>query len=77
MRNWLNAARSYMRPIDIGEPMRAAGIGRVVNSKSKNIAVGDLVRLQFHFSLEKAEKLMSRYMGLLIGRNIGLGVMIK
>jgi len=43
MRNWLNAARSYMRPIDIGEPMRAAGIGRVVDSKSKNIAVGDLV----------------------------------
>jgi len=43
MRNWLNAARSYMRPIDIGEPMRAAGIGRVVNSKSKSIAVGDLV----------------------------------
>lgn len=43
MRNWLNAARSYMRPIEIGEPMRAAGIGRVVNSKSKNIAVGDLV----------------------------------
>jgi len=32
-----------MRPIDIGEPMRAAGIGRVVDSKSKNIAVGDLV----------------------------------
>jgi NADPH-dependent curcumin reductase CurA len=45
MRNWLNAARSYMRPIDIGEPMRAAGIGRVVDSESKNIAVGDLVRL--------------------------------
>jgi len=43
MRNWLNAARSYMRPIDIGEPMRAAGIGRVVDSNSKNIAVGDLV----------------------------------
>lgn len=46
MRNWLNDARSYMRPIDIGEPMRAAGIGRVIASKSKKIAVGDLVR--FH-----------------------------
>lgn len=43
MRNWLNAARSYMRPIEIGESMRAAGIGRVVDSKSKTIAVGDLV----------------------------------
>jgi NADPH-dependent curcumin reductase CurA len=47
MRNWLNAARSYMRPIEIGESMRAAGIGRVVNSKSKSIAVGDLVRDYF------------------------------
>lgn len=44
MRNWLNAARSYMRPIDIGEPMRAAGIGRVVQSKSKKLVPGDLVR---------------------------------
>jgi NADPH-dependent curcumin reductase CurA len=43
MRNWLNAARSYMRPIEIGESMRAAGIGRVIDSKSKSIAVGDLV----------------------------------
>jgi NADPH-dependent curcumin reductase CurA len=47
MRNWLNAARSYMRPIEIGESMRAAGIGRVVASKSKSIAVGDLVCLSF------------------------------
>ena len=78
MRNWLNAARSYMRPIEIGEPMRAAGIGRVVNSKSKSIAVGDLVR-KIPSSLFLAEKLilMGRYMELLIGRNIGLGVMIK
>jgi NADPH-dependent curcumin reductase CurA len=45
MRNWLNAARSYMRPIEIGESMRAAGIGRVVASKSKSITVGDLVCL--------------------------------
>jgi NADPH-dependent curcumin reductase CurA len=44
MRNWLNAARSYMRPIEIGEPMRAAGIGRVVASKSKIFVPGDLVR---------------------------------
>ena len=49
MRNWLNAARSYMRPIDIGEPMRAAGIGRVVGSKSKKFAPGDLVRCYLLF----------------------------
>jgi NADPH-dependent curcumin reductase CurA len=45
MRNWLNDARSYMRPIDIGEPMRAAGIGRVVGSKSKKFVPGDLVSI--------------------------------
>jgi NADPH-dependent curcumin reductase CurA len=76
MRNWLNAARSYMRPIDIGEPMRAAGIGRVVDSKSKNIAVGDLVSHSLGVE-EKECTLRDRFMGLLIGRNIGLGVMIK
>ena len=74
MRNWLNAARSYMRPIEIGEPMRAAGIGRVVNSRSKNIAVGDLV---CPFWERKRKILIGRYMELLIGRNIGLGEMIK
>jgi hypothetical protein len=78
MRNWLNAARSYMRPIEIGESMRAAGIGRVVDSKSKNIAVGDLVSRVLSYGLETMRRtLRDRFMGLLIGRNIGLGVMIK
>jgi NADPH-dependent curcumin reductase CurA len=78
MRNWLNAARSYMRPIEIGESMRAAGIGRVVDSKSKNIAVGDLVSRVLSYGLETMRRtLRDRSMGLLIGRNIGLGVMIK
>jgi len=76
MRNWLNAARSYMRPIDIGEPMRAAGIGRVVDSKSKTIAVGDLVCPSSTPHCFRTV-LRYRYMGLLIGRNIGLGEMIK
>jgi hypothetical protein len=78
MRNWLNAARSYMRPIEIGESMRAAGIGRVVASKSKSITVGDLVCIFFpprRYDLKWT--LRDRFMGLLIGRNIGLGVMIK
>lgn len=85
MRNWLNAARSYMRPIDIGEPMRAAGIGRVIDSKSKNIATGDLVcpLLSLGPSVQEVRKWdkrtdrYSRFTELLIGRNIGLGAMIK
>lgn len=43
MRNWIIDARSYMRPIDIGEPMRAAGIGRVIASRSRKVVTGDLV----------------------------------
>jgi len=58
MRNWLNAARSYMRPIEIGESMRAAGIGRVINSKSKSIAVGDLVSYLSQGKQGRKERLM-------------------
>ena len=43
MRNWLNDARSYMEPIKIGAVMRAGGIGRVVASRSEDLAPGDLV----------------------------------
>jgi NADPH-dependent curcumin reductase CurA len=32
-----------MRPIEIGEVMRAAGIGRVIASRSKGLVKGDLV----------------------------------
>ena len=44
MRNWLNDARSYMTPVPIGGVMRAGGLGRVMDSRSKHLAPGDLVR---------------------------------
>jgi NADPH-dependent curcumin reductase len=43
MRGWLNEARSYIRPVAIGEVMRAQGVGRVVRSQDPSLAVGDLV----------------------------------
>ena len=43
MRGWLNDARSYLPPVQIGEVMRAAGLGVVVKSKSKNFKEGDHV----------------------------------
>lgn len=43
MRNWLNAARSYIEPIEIGHTMRALGIGHVINSKDPKFKMGDLV----------------------------------
>ncbi|HWM04468.1 MAG TPA: NADP-dependent oxidoreductase [Actinophytocola sp.] len=43
MRGWMNDARSYIRPVRIGEVMRAAGLGRVVASRHQDFAVGDQV----------------------------------
>jgi NADPH-dependent curcumin reductase CurA len=43
MRGWLNDARSYIPPVQIGEVMRAGGVGRVVASKNPVFAVGDTV----------------------------------
>jgi hypothetical protein len=41
MRGWINDARSYIPPVQIGEVMRAGSVGVVVESKNPNIAVGD------------------------------------
>ena len=43
MRAWMNAARSYVPPVEIGEVMRAAGIGRVIDSRHPDYAVGEHV----------------------------------
>src|SRR5471032_3179071 len=43
MRGWMNDAKSYIRPVAIGEVMRAGGVGVVVASKSPRFAAGDHV----------------------------------
>ena len=43
MRGWLNDVRSYLPPVRIGEVMRAAVTGTVVQSKNTDFAVGDAV----------------------------------
>jgi NADPH-dependent curcumin reductase len=43
MRGWMNDAKSYIRPVAIGEVMRAGGVAEVVASKSPKYAVGDIV----------------------------------
>jgi NADPH-dependent curcumin reductase len=43
MRGWMNAGRSYMPPVGIGEVMRALAVGRVTASKHPGFAVGDHV----------------------------------
>ncbi len=44
MRGWLNDSRSYIEPVAIGEVMRAASIGEVIESKNHpKYKVGDFV----------------------------------
>jgi NADPH-dependent curcumin reductase len=43
MRGWMNEGRSYVPPVQIGEVMRAATAGQVVESKSTKLAPGDYV----------------------------------
>lgn len=43
MRGWMNAGRSYIPPVEIGEVMRAGGAGRVVESRHEAFREGDAV----------------------------------
>ena len=43
MRGWMNEGKSYIRPVEIGEVMRAAGVGRVTASRNPQFAIGDYV----------------------------------
>jgi NADPH-dependent curcumin reductase len=47
MRGWMNDARSYIRPVAIGEVMRAGGAGKVIASKHPQFQVGDEVAGSF------------------------------
>jgi hypothetical protein len=40
MRGWMNEGKSYIRPVAIGEVMRAGGVGIVEASNSPHAAVG-------------------------------------
>ncbi|MGH9675572.1 MAG: NADP-dependent oxidoreductase [Candidatus Acidiferrum sp.] len=41
MRGWMNEGKSYIRPVAIGEVMRAGGAGKVIASNNPKFAVGD------------------------------------
>src|ERR1700751_5532307 len=43
MRGWMNAGASYIDPVEIGDVMRAGGVGRVTASEHPGFAVGDYV----------------------------------
>src|ERR1700749_4833687 len=43
MRGWMNDAKSYIRPVAIGEVMRAGAGGTVIKSKHPGFKEGDIV----------------------------------
>ena len=43
-RTWINDTPTYLPPVAIGEVMRAAGLGRVVESNNPNYELGQLVQ---------------------------------
>ena len=43
MRGWMNDAKSYIRPVAIGEVMRAGAAGKVVKSRHDRFREGDIV----------------------------------
>jgi NADPH-dependent curcumin reductase CurA len=43
MRGWMNDRRSYIRPVGIGDVMRAIAVGRVVESRIPSFVAGDYV----------------------------------
>ncbi len=43
MRGWMNEGKSYIRPVEIGEVMRAGAAGEVVASKHRGFKAGDTV----------------------------------
>ena len=44
MRSWIADTSGYARGVAIGEPMRAGGIARVLDSRAAGLAPGDLVQ---------------------------------
>lgn len=43
MRGWMNEGKSYVPPVQLGEVMRAGGVGKVVESKYPQFKAGDFV----------------------------------
>jgi len=43
VRTWLNDQPGYLPPVQVGEVIRAAGIGEVVSSRCKGYEVGDVI----------------------------------
>ena len=44
-RIWMSDVDQYMEPVEIGDIMRAGGSIAIVESKTKDVSVGDIIRV--------------------------------
>jgi NADPH-dependent curcumin reductase CurA len=47
MRGWMEDRKSYVPPVQIGEPMRCSSVAQVIESKSADFQTGDIVQGTF------------------------------
>jgi NADPH-dependent curcumin reductase CurA len=67
MRGWMNDVRSYIKPVGLGEVMRAGGVGEVVASKAEGFKPGDHVSGTLNvqqYALARAQDLVRLDLGL-------------
>lgn len=43
MRGWMNDSKSYIKPVELGETMRALAVGEIIASKNSRFLVGEYV----------------------------------
>ncbi|CAG4908157.1 unnamed protein product [Acidocella sp. C78] len=43
MRGWMNEGKSYIKPVGLGEVMRAGAVGTIIESRAAGFAAGDVV----------------------------------
>lgn len=43
MRGWMNEGKSYIKPVGLGEVMRAGAVGTIIESRAAGLAAGDVV----------------------------------
>ena len=77
IRTWLSTAKSYLPPVEIGEVVRSAGVGRVVESRCDRFKVGELVTQLVgwqEYSILTAESFATVFRGSMNPRHV-LGIL--
>ena len=78
MRGWVNSVGNYSEPVPLGGVMRSFAVGRVVDSRSADFAVGDVVTGMFgwqQYAVIDAAKVQRKVADLDLPISTALGVL--